>query len=209
MAAPQWPTAGVAEVDLAQRAATLGTLPVKITGDAAVGKVKAEVVKAGGDYPVVLRVSRTGGAKAAAKAGITVDYSKFKDAYGADWATRLRLVQLPECALSTPDKQECAAVPIRSSRNNVKAATVSVEQDVAPAGTLLAVAAASSGPAGDYGATPLAPSSSWQAGGSSVAERGRADRGQQQPALVDRRGVRAGPGFDRPPLQELFRGHGR
>ncbi|GGM58049.1 hypothetical protein GCM10011608_48760 [Micromonospora sonchi] len=95
---------------------------------------------------------------------MTVDYSSFATAYGADWATRLRLMTLPECALTTPEQQRCAGTPVKS-RNNPAARTVSAQLPVAAAGTLVAVAADASGPAGDYSATPLQPSSTWSVGG--------------------------------------------
>jgi RHS repeat-associated protein len=40
---------------------------------------------------------------------VKLDYSKFELLYGADWATRLRLVQFPDCYLSTPDVEACQA----------------------------------------------------------------------------------------------------
>src|SRR5205814_2339422 len=109
---------------------------------------------------------------------VSVDYTGFRQAYGADWATRLRLVQLPECALSTPDVAGCRPVPLAST-NNTTAGTVTADVTI-PAGTapvagradagqptlLLAATAEPAGPAGDYTATKLAPSATWQAGGS-------------------------------------------
>jgi RHS repeat-associated protein len=116
--------------------------------------------------PVLLRVGPAAGASAtAAPVHVSVDYSTFQHAYGADWSTRLRLVQLPECALTTPQAAGCQPKPLASS-NNTKSHTVSADVAAAP-NTLLAVTAGPSGSAGDFTVTALAASSSWQAGGSS------------------------------------------
>ncbi|MFJ9817458.1 polymorphic toxin-type HINT domain-containing protein [Streptomyces sp. NPDC101151] len=38
---------------------------------------------------------------------VKLDYSKFNNLYGADWASRLRLVQFPDCYLTAPDDEAC------------------------------------------------------------------------------------------------------
>ncbi|MEU4626868.1 polymorphic toxin-type HINT domain-containing protein [Actinoplanes sp. NPDC023801] len=114
-------------------------------------------------------------------ASLAVDYSKFKYAYGGDWASRLRLWSLPDCALTTPDKTGCAATPLDSS-NDAKTTTVTADVPVTTAKTatakaaaapaagastmMVALAAAPSGGAGDFSASPLAASATWSAGGS-------------------------------------------
>lgn len=40
-------------------------------------------------------------------ARVSFDYSAFEHAYGGSWGSRLQLVQLPACALTTPAKSEC------------------------------------------------------------------------------------------------------
>ncbi|MFE2579624.1 RHS repeat-associated core domain-containing protein [Streptomyces sp. NPDC059378] len=117
--------------------------------------------------------------------GLDVDYSSFASAYGGDWAGRLRLVQLPACALTTPQKASCRTeTPLAASRNDIGDRTVSARvttvrtptataattAQAAPATAVVALAAAageSASGSGAYTATPLSPSSSWQAGGSS------------------------------------------
>ncbi|SNS92035.1 polymorphic toxin-type HINT domain-containing protein [Actinoplanes regularis] len=99
---------------------------------------------------------------------MTLDYKSFATAYGADWSSRLRLVTLPACALSRPERAECAVKPLDSD-NDVAAQTVSAEVAVAGVSTLMAATAAASGPAGDYSASTLSPSSTWSAGGNSGA----------------------------------------
>lgn len=54
-----------------------------------------------------LLFSMAGTSTAPGRAKIRVDYSAFRGAYGGDWASRLRLVQLPGCALTTPAVPRC------------------------------------------------------------------------------------------------------
>ncbi|MGW7280165.1 RHS repeat domain-containing protein [Streptomyces sp. NPDC054844] len=152
-----------------------------------------KAAKALGVDGVVLAV-RSGDGKAG-PVNVQVDYSGFRHAYGGDWASRLILKQLPVCALSTPDKAACTKSTTLPARNDSKHATVdaavtlpavSSETAASPVskapsarsasglsasqGTvLLAVTAAASGASGDFKASPLSPSASWSAGGSSGA----------------------------------------
>ncbi|MFE7809470.1 RHS repeat-associated core domain-containing protein [Streptomyces sp. NPDC057430] len=105
-------------------------------------------------------------------AEVQIDYSSFGSAIGGAWATRLGLVSLPACALTTPGKAECRETTPVPSQNDVGEQTVTGRLDaVDSAPRVLALAATSSGGsdkgAGDYKATPLSGSSSWEAGGSS------------------------------------------
>lgn len=106
-------------------------------------------------------------------AQVGLDYSSFKDAYGGDWAGRLRLVQLPACALTTPQAAACRKQTPLASTNDAKTQTVSAEVAL-PATTtaqpmVLAAEAAAAGGGGSYAATSLAPSGQWTAGGSTGA----------------------------------------
>ncbi|MFC4147213.1 RHS repeat-associated core domain-containing protein, partial [Micromonospora mangrovi] len=207
--APVWPAAGSAEVDLttaagARSAATTGvragTLPVTVrpvasasarTATAAPGTVRVEVLPkakaaAAGINGVLLRVGRTDGVNSPGQVDVAVDYAAFASAYGADWSSRLRLVRVPECALTTPGAKGCEPVPL-ASRNEVRNRTVSAPVAAAPiraavsttdakrlglastaalTGTLVAATSGPSGGAGDFTASSLAPSSSWSHGGS-------------------------------------------
>ena len=120
--------------------------------------------QAAGVGGLLFRVSRSDGAPAAGKARVTVDYSTFWGAYGADWSGRLRLSSVPECALTSPQATGCEPTPLESE-NRAEARTVSADVEVAPAGTLLALAAAPKGNPGDYSATSLSSSAAWTAGG--------------------------------------------
>ena len=123
---------------------------------------------------LVMRVSAPKGATAGA-ARLSVDYRDFQQAYGADWASRLRLWRVPQCALSTPDAPSCrwSALPTTADpAGGTVSATVTVDSATAvqaATGSFVALAAAASGTDGDFGATSLSPSSSWSAGGNSGA----------------------------------------
>ncbi|GGS45176.1 hypothetical protein GCM10010238_38780 [Streptomyces griseoviridis] len=102
---------------------------------------------------------------------VSLDYSTFSDVYGGNFGPRLSLVTLPACALTTPERESCRKQqPIPEASNNTGSQTLT---GVVPARTLaagnpvlLAAAADSSGGGGDYGATSLSPSATWEAGGS-------------------------------------------
>ncbi|SBT37122.1 hypothetical protein [Micromonospora narathiwatensis] len=182
--APVWPAASTATVDLAAGGGSprrAGTLPVRVgqpaqadrRGVAGPQRVRVEVLDRAttaqaGVRGVLLRFGRADGLTAAAPASVTVDYRSFAGAFGADWASRLRLVSLPECALTSPAAEGCAGTPL-PSRNNPAEQTVSATVTATSTGGLVAVSAATSGPAGDYAATSLQPSSTWTAGGNSGA----------------------------------------
>ncbi|MET7477803.1 RHS repeat-associated core domain-containing protein [Streptomyces sp. NPDC005648] len=104
---------------------------------------------------------------------VGLDYSAFKDAYGGDWAGRLRLVQLPACALTTPKAAACRKQTPLTSTNDAKTQTVSAQVTLSASTTaqptVLAAEAAASGGGGSYAATSLAPSGQWTAGGSTGA----------------------------------------
>lgn len=191
--APVWPKAGSGRVALADVSAQrvggaapfvrAGSTPLSVARVAgAVGdrlsEVSVEVLDRAKVSPLwrdalLVRVAdaKSGalaGAAAGAPAGavkVSVDYSGFRYAYGADWASRLRLWQLPACAEKTPDRAECAATRLPSV-NEVGSSSVTAQVPVAGAGTLVALAAGASGDEGDFSATSLSPSATWSSGGS-------------------------------------------
>jgi RHS repeat-associated protein len=187
--APVWPAAGTARVDLSatadQRArergpVRAGALPVAVDRAAEAGPAAAATVPGSVDVtvldratadrahrPVLLRVGRADGSATAGRVRVSVDYSTFATAYGADWGSRLRLTALPDCALTTPGAAGCQAVAL-PSRNSTTGRTVSADVALPAATTaLVALDAGPSGSSGDFTATALAPSSTWSAGGSS------------------------------------------
>ncbi len=116
------------------------------------------------------------------RAKVRLDYSKFAQAFGGAYGARLRLTQLPRCALTTPDKPECRAGEPVTTDNDAAEKTLTAEVKVAPAATsaassdartavaeqnatLLVAAAGSDSSQGDYKATSLDASATWSAGG--------------------------------------------
>ncbi|MFD7286092.1 RHS repeat domain-containing protein [Streptomyces sp. NPDC059863] len=102
---------------------------------------------------------------------VSLDYSSFSDVYGGSFGPRLSLVTLPACALTTPQKKSCRTQsPVSGAANDGVSQTLTgtVSARTLAAGTpmLLAAAADSSGGGGDYSATPLSPTATWEAGGS-------------------------------------------
>ena len=182
---------------------TAGGLPVTVAPGggthSAAGQVQVRVLgpqqgRAAGIKGVLLTASAT----EPGSAQLGLDYSAFASAYGGDWSGRLRLVQLPACALTTPQKAACrkqtpldshndigkqtltAKVSLggagrgtgtaRTSRSTQRAALMSAE--MTSSATVLAAAATSgesvSG-AGNYAASKLSAASSWASGASSGA----------------------------------------
>lgn len=168
-----WPSAGGAQVSLDDAQSRVGDLPVWVggrTGDVRVQVLDREAARKAGVQGPLLRIAGAGG-----PLSVSVDYSSFRNAYGGDWASRLGVVQLPECALTQP---ECAGRLRLDSTNDAVSSKVTVklvlpggdDQTVAQSasgsagGVLLALAAGpvSSSGLGDYSATPLKPSATWQ-----------------------------------------------
>ncbi|MGC0423537.1 RHS repeat-associated core domain-containing protein [Embleya sp. AB8] len=119
----------------------------------------------------------------ATPATLKLNYDAFEQLYGAGWGSRLKLVQLPECFLTTPDAPGCTEqVDLGSVNNgatNDVTATITPPATASPPQGAAAVAASASGgsmvvaatggksgDAGDYQATSLQPSGKWTAGGS-------------------------------------------
>ncbi|MFF3981181.1 RHS repeat-associated core domain-containing protein [Streptomyces sp. NPDC001828] len=203
-----WPAAGSADVDLTATAGSksagmapaaksasatgkqrAGSLPVSVGGSKdrgadAPSKVKVSIAarataqKAGVDG-LLLSLTRTDQVTRPGTAPVEVDYSAFKGAYGGDWAARLHLVELPACALTTPEVAKCRTQKPLSTTNNTKTGTLAANAPLAAAqplmsraatgATVLAATAGASGGTGDYKATSLQASGSWNSGGSTGA----------------------------------------
>ncbi|WEB39197.1 hypothetical protein MOV08_07830 [Streptomyces yunnanensis] len=134
---------------------------------------------------VLLKISPQGRATSGGDIEFELDYSGFRYAYGGDWASRLTLVQLPGCAITDPGNDKCRArVPLKEVNNDVDAGKLKAKvtlpsssdgkeahaggaalRSAMAAPMLLAATAAVSGSSGDYKATSMSPSGSWEAGG--------------------------------------------
>ncbi|MGW0883771.1 RHS repeat-associated core domain-containing protein [Streptomyces sp. NPDC002671] len=138
-------------------------------------------IKSIGGVGMALRLTRKDDKPVPGPVGVTIDYNAFKYAYGGDFASRLRLVQMPACALTTPHKRGCSPDSRRylPVHNDVKTgkltATVYADADPATAApkpgaammsaattsTVTAVTTSSSSAAGDYRASTLSPTGKW------------------------------------------------
>lgn len=196
-----WPKPGSAEAAVpgnGSPAVRLGTLPIRIAqpdktekNRSAPARIRASVlprsaVDAAGIRGVVVRLERTDGIANAGPARVELDYSSFAGAYGGAWSSRLKLVTLPACALTNPEKAACRWTDLPTTNNIVSqtlAADVSITGSTSASattkdqlagnaavsttvGVLVAAVAGASGGAGDFSATSLAPTSTWSHGGS-------------------------------------------
>ena len=184
-----------------------GSLPVSVASvDDTAGAARSVSVSfasqaaahAAGIDGVVFTVDRSDGGTAASPVDLSLDYNSFAAAYGGGYADRLELVELPACALTTPQLAQCRAqAPLHSANNErtgvlsaqvpvaARSAAASVAQAVdgaARAGVpapgrcpatdgamVMAATAAASGSVGSYTATSLGMEGSWSAGGSTGA----------------------------------------
>ncbi|WP_406116095.1 RHS repeat-associated core domain-containing protein [Streptomyces sp. NBC_01014] len=186
-----WPKAGQAQLDLSAKGgakAAPGSLPVTLDRPKAL-KGKKQVPSARSLKITVLNQDQTAklgvkgvvlavtGPATGGTAQLGIDYDTFATAYGGDWAGRLQAVRLADCALNDPGKAACRArTPLdftnhrRDHRIETQLtfkAAPDTQQSVAGRTMMVALAAGTKSGAGDYKATPLASSSTWEAGGSS------------------------------------------
>ncbi|MEV1069464.1 polymorphic toxin-type HINT domain-containing protein [Streptomyces sp. NPDC050263] len=153
--APQWPKAGTATVDLPAAGATgpvkAGALPVWVaSADAAhtVPGVRVQTashdrtLKAGANGMLLgLTPSGTAAGTAAgttaagSRVQVVIDYAAIAKAYGGGYGSRLQVVQLPGCALTTPERAECQKrTPVKfTNRAAADQLTATVTLNSAPA----------------------------------------------------------------------------
>ena len=181
--------------------ARAGTLPVWV-GPAAGGAAASDPAGAAGDVRVtvasrqaaasaevsgvIFTLAQSSAAPGSRAVHVSLDYASFADADGGDFAARLRLVELPACALTTPQAAACRrTVPLASSddvQQDRLGADVTLPADPASAqagaavgsaalapAVVLAATTSASGSDGDFTATPLSEAGTWSAGGSSGA----------------------------------------
>jgi RHS repeat-associated protein len=188
-----WPTAGTAQVTLpsttpgTQTAMTrralmvrAGKLPVSVgaplktpkSAQQMPGRVKVTLLdqrtarRTGANGPL-LTLTRSDSGTVTGRVGVRLDYTGFVDAFGGSFGSRLRLVQLPGCALTTPQRPECTRPTPLAGRNDTETKALTADVDVAPAvsgATVLAATAGASSDKGDFTATPLSASGTWQVG---------------------------------------------
>ncbi|MFJ5229290.1 RHS repeat-associated core domain-containing protein [Kitasatospora sp. NPDC088391] len=177
----------------AARAAGLPVALAPLVGSAvAEQSVGVDVVdpKAAGAVGIpgpVVALSRAAGASGEGPVRVSLDLAKLAPAYGADWASRVRLVALPACALTTPQDAECRKqTPVESQLDRASgqltadvvlpggdgAARTQIQgvgAASAQQGVVLAAVSGASSGAGTFSATSLNISQAWSAGTSSGA----------------------------------------
>ncbi|QKW25051.1 type IV secretion protein Rhs [Streptomyces seoulensis] len=139
-----------------------------------------KTASAAGVHGVLFTLQRT--SPGSGKVALRVDDSSFRYAFGGDFASRLHLVQLPACALTTPKLTRCQTqTPVRATPGAPLSAQVSLpaEAPIASGVTrsphpaaaaqgpsvVMAATSGASGSAGDYLATSLSPGGSWSTSG--------------------------------------------
>ncbi|MFZ3493732.1 polymorphic toxin-type HINT domain-containing protein [Streptomyces sp. 5.8] len=158
------------------------------------GSLRVEVkegakTRAAGVQGALIALTNATGESASGKVRVGFDVASWAKTAGANWGDRARVVRLPDCALTTPAAAGCTArTPVASHRDSAgrlvvevdapktttpspskssagaKSAPAPTPQVLAPKAVVLAVEAGPSGASGDFTATPIAPSMSWQAG---------------------------------------------
>jgi RHS repeat-associated protein len=109
----------------------------------------------------VSEVDRAGQA-AGAPVELSIDYSRFAHAFGAGYADRLRVITLPACAVADPVPVDCrSGGTVLAARNDAGASRLVVSAAASDT-AVLAVTSDVSGESGNFAASPLAASDSWQ-----------------------------------------------
>ncbi|MFF6978309.1 RHS repeat-associated core domain-containing protein [Streptomyces sp. NPDC008343] len=175
-----WPKADAAVVTLAEPTAKTGRpvqakgLPLQLntpstkqTKKPLDGRVKTELLsrQQAEDVGVdgLLFTLEPQAAKDAGTVGARVKYADFAETYGGNYGPRLTLVELPACALKTPDKAKCRTTRPVETENDTEKQTLSARSVSLNAGspTVLAAVAGDEAKSGDYKASPLSPSAIW------------------------------------------------
>ncbi|UQU67566.1 hypothetical protein COUCH_15390 [Couchioplanes caeruleus] len=180
--AAAWPTPGTADLTVPSSgtaATTAGSLPITLaaalngnaTARARVTVLDQQQVTRAGVQGVVVSVVPTSGHPG--RTSLRLSYAGFANLYGGDFGGRLELVRLPACALTTPEKAACRTRTPEAFDNERAAQRITSTVDLSAASTarpvVLALTAGTKSGGGNYGATPLTASSSWEAGGSAGA----------------------------------------
>lgn len=165
-------------------AAGTGTSPESVT----LRVEDASVADEAGVTGVLLDVvdATDGGAGEDPTVDLTVSYAGFAGLVGGDWASRLRLAFVPDCATETPNDPECrpqplptvndpvaqtvtGAVPVDTPSAAAAPAALSLTAAAGSGGGSVAVTAGVAGSAGDWSQTGLPQSSTWGTSGNTGA----------------------------------------
>ncbi len=122
-----------------------------------------------GVHGVVFQAFRADGTAGAGRVHLSLDYGGFARAYGGDYASRLRLVELPACALTTPRVPDCRRQTPVASAADPAAARVGADVLLPASGAVFAATSTTQGSAGNFGAEPVSEEGEWVTGGPSGA----------------------------------------
>ncbi|WP_370112284.1 ricin-type beta-trefoil lectin domain protein [Streptacidiphilus sp. MAP12-33] len=142
----------------------------------------AQAVAAGANG-MLIGVSRADGAIGRGQVQVVLDYAALAQAYGGGYGSRLQMFLMPSCALTTPQIQACrtraplastnraaaeqlvATVPVGARPGTLATRAAMSATDTTGSMSLVAVTSGNSGSQGNYGATSLNPSGTWQTSG--------------------------------------------
>ncbi|MEV0975430.1 ricin-type beta-trefoil lectin domain protein [Streptomyces sp. NPDC049915] len=144
----------------------------------------AQALRAGANG-MLISVAPADTARAAGRVQVVIDYGALAKAYGGGYGSRLQLVRMPACALTSPQLAACrtrtpipftnratsdqltATIPVGSPApaKSAKSAMAATTAQSADSTTTIGVTSGSGGSQGDYGVTSLNPSGNWQASG--------------------------------------------
>jgi len=141
---------------------------------------------AAGANGMLLGLSNASAGGATGPVQVVVDYSALAKAYGGGYGSRLELFQVPGCALTDPSAKACrtrtpvtftnrasadelvATIPLSgttASSSGTRASAATPMAAASGSGTGLVVTSGDSGSQGNYAATSLNPSGTWQTSG--------------------------------------------
>ncbi|MEZ0070054.1 YD repeat-containing protein, partial [Streptacidiphilus sp. MAP12-20] len=183
---PVW--VGPAPAPHTAHANTGGVMPTQVRVQVA----SHQQALAAGANGMLVSLGRADGATGTGTVQVVLDYSALAKAYGGGYGSRLQLFQLPACALTTPGAKGCSTRTPLAFTNRATAdqlvATLTLGSGSATAGsgtvasrsaartalapmdttssmTLVGISSGDAGSQGNYAATSLSPSGSWQASG--------------------------------------------
>ncbi|GAA4670868.1 RHS repeat-associated core domain-containing protein [Phytohabitans rumicis] len=134
--------------DLAWPQADAATASTSAGGAVQVRVLDQAAASAAGVQGLLVSVAGMSRVAAGEKVKLSIDYSRLRNLYGGDWATRLRLV----------DVDRDVVLP---ATNDVAGGKLASTVEAGAVGSTLAVTAATGGSAGDFAATTLSPAGQW------------------------------------------------
>ncbi|SHK38898.1 intein C-terminal splicing region/RHS repeat-associated core domain-containing protein, partial [Nocardiopsis flavescens] len=138
-------------------------VPEPVT-DATLEVLDAQAADAAGINGLMMRLTRTDDVQAPGPVQVELDYTDFATAFGGDYGSRLRLLALDACALEENPDQDCQAAYDLGAVNDFSSRTLSAMAPATASGVTLAAVSEADGNSGDYQASELSPSATWEVG---------------------------------------------